>query len=52
MVWVETDLVNIRVNELKADAAVLTQLAVSSLFSKGDGSKFKAALKELRSRSM
>lgn len=48
MVWVETDLVNRRVNALKADQAVLTQMAVASLFSKADGGKFKEALKELR----
>jgi hypothetical protein len=48
MVWVEADLVISRVNALKADQAALTQMAVSSLFSKKDGGTFKETLKELR----
>lgn len=48
MVWVETDLVNSRVNNEKADQAILTQKAVSSLFSKEDSKSFTAVLKALR----
>lgn len=48
LVWVETALVTERVNELKADQAVLTQMAVSSLFGKKGGAQFKEALKALR----
>ena len=48
MVWVETDLVTKRINALKHDQALLTQMAVSSLLSKKGVEAFKAALKKLR----
>lgn len=48
MLWVETDLVQRRINALKADQAVLTQMAVSSLLSKKGQQPFKDALKKLR----
>lgn len=50
LVWVEAALVTERINGLKADQAVLTQMAVSSLFGKDGKRSFNEALKELRER--
>lgn len=48
MVWAEAGIVNRRIKAEEANRAVLTQAAVSSLFSEKAGTSFKSTLKDLR----